>query len=64
MTDADRADEEATTLAVSEDDLYELYGLLANATDAAALGDPNECAAKAAEARKRVLDIHDEADEI
>lgn len=53
-----------TTWAVSEDELYELYSLLADATTAASTGDPNECAAKASEARKKVLNIREEADEI
>ena len=41
-----------TTVTVPRSDLYKLYSLLADATGAAATGDPNECAAKAAEAKE------------
>jgi hypothetical protein len=49
------------TLAIKEDDLYEVYSLLADATEAASMGDPNECASKAAAAKERVIEIREKA---
>jgi len=43
---------------VSESDLFEVYSLLADATTAASAGDPNECASKAAEARRKLIAVH------
>lgn len=42
---------------VSDDDMYELYSLLAAATEAAATGDPNTCASKAADAKELVVEL-------
>jgi len=49
-----------TELRISESDFYEVYSLLADATEAAARGDPNECAHHAAEAKTLVQDLHEE----
>lgn len=49
--------------AVTDDDLYELYSLLADATDAAATGDPNTCASKATEAKRLVLELSEEGED-
>lgn len=49
------------TVTVPKQDLYDLYSVLADATEAAATGDPNECAAKAAEAKELVLELDKEA---
>lgn len=54
-------DSNSGTIEISESDLYELYDTLAAATEAAATGDPNECASLAAEAKDRVIKIHEEA---
>ena len=48
-------------LVIDEADLQNLYATLADATEAAAIGDTNECASKAADAKEQVLDIHGEA---
>jgi len=53
-----------TTLEVPETDLYDVYSLLADATEAAATGDPNGCASLASDAKKKVMEIHTEADEV
>lgn len=42
---------------ITEEDMQELYGLLADATEAASTGDPNTCASKAADAKQLVLDL-------
>lgn len=55
---------EQTMLEVSETDLYELYSLLADATEAAAAGNPNGCASLASDAKEKLMDIHEEADEV
>jgi hypothetical protein len=47
-------------LEVPDDDLYDVYKLLAEATMAAAAGNPNKCASLAADAKERVMEIHDE----
>ncbi len=44
---------------VSEADLYDVYKLLADATEAAAAGDPNECASKAADAKEQLMTVHE-----
>lgn len=49
-------------LKVPETDLYEVYSLLADATEAAAAGNPNGCASLASDAKEKVIDIHEEAD--
>lgn len=49
-------------LEVPETDLYEVYSLLADATEAAAAGNPNGCASLASDAKQKVIDIHEEAD--
>lgn len=54
-------DKEETTLEVPETDLYELYSLLADATEAAATGNPNGCASLASDAKEKVVEIHEEA---
>lgn len=48
-------------LVVYEDDLRDLYALLSDATEAAATGDPNTCASKAADAKDLLADIHHNA---
>jgi hypothetical protein len=53
-----------TTLEVPETDLYEVYSLLADATEAAAAGDSNGCASLASDAKEKVMEIHREADEV
>jgi len=47
---------------VSEADLFEVYSLLADATDAAAVGDRNECASKAADAKEKLMAVHEDGD--
>jgi hypothetical protein len=48
------------TRAIPKDELYELYQILADATQAAADGDPNKCASLAADAKERVLELNEE----
>jgi len=43
---------------VNESELYEVYSLLADATNAAAAGDRNKCASKAADAKKQLERVH------
>jgi len=45
---------------VSESELYEVYSLLADATDAASMGDPNQCASKASDAKEQLEKVHQE----
>jgi len=45
---------------VSESDLYEVYSLIADATEAAAAGNPNGCASLAADAKEKLMDVHRE----
>jgi hypothetical protein len=45
---------------VSEADLYDVYKLLADATEAAAAGDRNECASKAADAKEQLMTVHED----
>jgi hypothetical protein len=52
-----------TMLEVPRSDLYEVYSLLADATEAAATGDRNGCAALASDAKEKVMEIHEEADQ-
>lgn len=52
---------DSETVTIPESDLYYLYSLLADATEAAATGDHNRCAHLAAEAKDSVLEIHEEA---
>jgi hypothetical protein len=54
-------DDEQTMLEVPETDLYELYSLLADATTAAATGNPNGCASLASAAKEKLTEIHEEA---
>jgi hypothetical protein len=56
MTDTDKE------LVIDEADLYELYNLLADATEAAATGDPNECASLASDAKEKVKQMHAECE--
>ena len=51
----------ANPIVIDEDALEKTYRDLADATDAAARGDSNECASKAADAKERVLEIHENA---
>jgi len=44
---------------VPEEELYELYSTLADATTAASTGDPNECARLASNAKEQVKQIHE-----
>jgi hypothetical protein len=48
------------TREIPKDELYELYRMLADATQAAANGDPNECASLAADAKQRVMELNEE----
>ena len=45
------------TIEVDRDEMYELYSILSDATTAASTGDPNTCAAKAAEAKRYVTEL-------
>lgn len=45
---------------IPEHELYGLYSTLADATEAAATGDPNGCAKLAAQAKEDVKDLHEE----
>jgi len=49
------------TLVTTEQDLYDVYNLLAEATQSAATGDTNKCASLAADAKERVKEIHQTA---
>lgn len=49
-------------IVIDEDDLEDIYRDLADATEAAARGNPNECASKAADAKEQILAIHEEAE--
>jgi len=51
------------TYPVTEDELFELYRLLSDATSAAAGGNPNQCASKAADAREYVIEVRENAEE-
>ena len=42
-------------IVIPEDEFYELYNTLSDATSAAAGGSPNRCASKAADAKQMVL---------
>lgn len=57
------SDNEETHYKVPETDLHRLYSLLADATEAAATGDPNGCASLASDAKKKVVEIHEEAEQ-
>ena len=48
-------------IVIDEDDLEDVFSDLVDATSAAAHGDPNKCASRAADAKDRVLEIHSEA---
>jgi len=47
---------------ITDDTLYELYCTLADATEAAAAGDPNTCAEQAAAAKRTVMALHEDGD--
>jgi len=51
----------ANQIVIDEGALEETYRDLADATEAAARGDSNECASKAADAKERVLELHENA---
>ena len=51
-------------LLIEEDDLFDLYETLARATEAAASGDPNTVASKASDAKDKVVEIREDAEEI
>ena len=51
----------ADPIVIDETALEEAYRDLADATEAAARGEHNECASKAADAKDRVLELHDNA---
>ena len=53
-------DSQRETIEIPEEQLYELYSALSDATTAASTGDPNECARLAAEAKELVVSIHEE----
>jgi hypothetical protein len=42
------------TLEIPEHELYNVYSTLADATEAAATGDPNECAKLTSEAKEQI----------
>lgn len=44
---------------VAESELYEVYSLLADATDAASTGNTNKCASKAADAKEQLMAVHE-----
>jgi len=48
-------------LLVEEKQLYELYSILADATEAASTGDPNTVSSKAAEAKDKVVKIREDS---
>jgi len=48
------------TIEIPEHELHSLYSTLADATEAAATGDPNGCASLAADAKQQVIDLHEE----
>lgn len=48
-------------IVIDEGELEVVYSDLADATTAAATGNPNECASKAADAKDRVLELHNNA---
>ena len=48
-------------IVIGENDLEDVYRELADATEAAASGDPNACASKAGDAKEKVLAIHENA---
>jgi len=48
------------TLQIPESELFAVYSLLTAATEAYAEGDPNGCAEAAADAKQRILDIHNQ----
>jgi len=56
------SDTDQKMLEVPEADLHEVYSLLADATEAAAAGNPNGCASLASDATQKVIDIHKDAD--
>lgn len=47
------------TIEIPESELQELHSTLVDATTAASTGDPNECARLAAEAKRKVVSIHE-----
>lgn len=47
-------------LEIPEDELFDVYDVLADATSAAAGGNPNECVAKTKEARRMVEGLYTE----
>lgn len=49
-------------LALDENDLYDLYSVLVDATTAASTGNPNDTAKYAAEAKEMVKELHDKAE--
>jgi hypothetical protein len=51
----------ANPIVIDEDGLEDVYRELADATEAAATGNSNECASKAADAKERVLELHENA---
>lgn len=48
------------TIEIPEHELQGLYSTLADATEAAAIGNPNGCANLAAEAKQKVIELHEE----
>lgn len=48
-------------IVIDEDELQAVYSDLADATTAAATGNHNECASLAADAKERVLELHESA---
>lgn len=51
----------ADPIVIDETALKEVYRDLADATQAAARGEHNECASKAADAKEHLLELHDSA---
>jgi len=51
-------------LRIPEEELYELYETLADATEAAACGDPNTCASLSSDAKEKVVEIRKNAESL
>jgi len=54
------SNDEVSIVEVPEHELYDLYSTLADATEATAAGNPNECAKLTAEAKRHVLDLRED----
>jgi hypothetical protein len=52
------SDDDRIQYVVDEPQLFDVYELLSEATEAAAAGNPNKCASKAADAKDRLEEVH------